>query len=662
MSGASMEDDPVVQEIDVFLSHELEDHLALFQFPLRPSHLPYDLSKGSKARVKQTMRGPKFEIAYKVNKESENFDQARQEEPELVYYDSNNVTLSSEPVTARGNLALGVLRGSELHLTPIGLGAHQLRPTFPHVDTLDGERKEAKKKAEEAALPGSQLLESSLEEKKEEKKLMQVQIRRRETDRLKQARVSSFAYFEAFEQKSLWNEMEYKGLGDPDVDEEYGHLFCKSERNVALMTNPVQYLESLCPVRSSSGKEESTIPTSISDSPFYVPPGQEPGIACHMGAKTVVARSDLRHMRPQEKIEAVMKQLHVCSFQRLVSILEETGTVIFKSQVDEEKEEGGGTVGFAPDEILDWVQKFSVLVQGVWVVRSDLVKSNPVEITVRDRILSTFGESRRIHRDEVNALPWLGQPGTAKLLSEVMSTGDIQTLLEEVAEKDESRYWEFKVSTDNFFIRAFPNVVKSNAAWWKQRVTELNTAKPEELRQIASSLAPSLFVESGREGMEVEGRGEGEGEEGSEKKEESGGEVNVAAISSARKLLREIIREYLNEMGTASSSILRDLFLDQKEKNEQLAHATDDSFRAVLSEEAVSLHGVYCLKSVEDSDIDPYRDIIISLFRARMSLRKSDVNAAVKRVMGEEIPTDIYIRVMKSLAVQRAGSWTFKGN
>uniref|UniRef100_A0A7S3GGY4 Uncharacterized protein n=1 Tax=Palpitomonas bilix TaxID=652834 RepID=A0A7S3GGY4_9EUKA len=67
-------------------------------------------------------------------------------------------------------------------------------------------------------------------------------------------------------------------------------------------------------------------------------------------------------------------------------------------------------------------------------------------------------------------------------------------------------------------------------------------------------------------------------------------------------------------------------------------------------------------RSVEDSDIDSYRDIIISLFRARKSLRKSDVNAAVKRVMGEEIPTDIYIRVMKSLAVQRAGSWTFKGN
>uniref|UniRef100_A0A7S3LV51 Uncharacterized protein n=1 Tax=Palpitomonas bilix TaxID=652834 RepID=A0A7S3LV51_9EUKA len=58
-------------------------------------------------------------------------------------------------------------------------------------------------------------------------------------------------------------------------------------------------------------------------------------------------------------------------------------------------------------------------------------------------------------------------------------------------------------------------------------------------------------------------------------------------------------------------------------------------------------------RSVEDSDIDPYRDIIISFVQ---------VNAAVKRVMGEEIPTDIYIRVMKSLAVQRAGSWTFKGN
>ena len=46
------EDDPVVQEVDVFLSKQLSDHLYLFQYPVRPVNMKYDDIPHLCARVK----------------------------------------------------------------------------------------------------------------------------------------------------------------------------------------------------------------------------------------------------------------------------------------------------------------------------------------------------------------------------------------------------------------------------------------------------------------------------------------------------------------------------------------------------------------------------------------------------------------------------------
>ncbi len=46
------DDDPVVQEVDVFLSKQLSENLYLLQYPVRPVHMGYDDAEHLAARIK----------------------------------------------------------------------------------------------------------------------------------------------------------------------------------------------------------------------------------------------------------------------------------------------------------------------------------------------------------------------------------------------------------------------------------------------------------------------------------------------------------------------------------------------------------------------------------------------------------------------------------
>ena len=52
MAQPDEDDDPVVQEVDVFLSKQLSDHLYVFQYPVRPTHMKYDDIPHLSARIK----------------------------------------------------------------------------------------------------------------------------------------------------------------------------------------------------------------------------------------------------------------------------------------------------------------------------------------------------------------------------------------------------------------------------------------------------------------------------------------------------------------------------------------------------------------------------------------------------------------------------------
>ena len=134
--------DPVVRELDVFLSHSLANALYLLQFPLQNKHSANAsemLHTATECRMKPHRNLLEVDLA--LDTECSNFDpDSRLSAPTR--------TMKSSMVPAKANYTVGALRGNELHLTPLH-AALQMRPSFQLVDELDAKDKEASGQAKE---------------------------------------------------------------------------------------------------------------------------------------------------------------------------------------------------------------------------------------------------------------------------------------------------------------------------------------------------------------------------------------------------------------------------------------------------------------------------------------------------------------------------------
>lgn len=99
---AEEDDDPVVQEIDVFITNNLSRMLCLLQFPLRPATRNLDLSNVSEARFKSLKMGPRLEMDCAIP-QGETYDTESE-------WQIPSITLKSDSVPLRTNYAIGVLR------------------------------------------------------------------------------------------------------------------------------------------------------------------------------------------------------------------------------------------------------------------------------------------------------------------------------------------------------------------------------------------------------------------------------------------------------------------------------------------------------------------------------------------------------------------------
>ena len=143
------DDDPVVQEVDVFLAKSLADSLFLVQYPVRPANKSYERASHHAARVKPEQQ--RFELEIGLNTESPNYSQSKGEQIAInvdsnpqnkgPYYHSNMMdkqVLTSIPSGLKTRrYCVGYFKDGELHLTPIK-GIVQMRPSFEYLDRADG--------------------------------------------------------------------------------------------------------------------------------------------------------------------------------------------------------------------------------------------------------------------------------------------------------------------------------------------------------------------------------------------------------------------------------------------------------------------------------------------------------------------------------------------
>ncbi|KAK6301768.1 hypothetical protein J4Q44_G00278210 [Coregonus suidteri] len=146
------DDDPIIQEIDVYLAKSLADKLYLFQYPVRLSSMTYDDVTHLSAKIKPKQQKVELEMA--INTQSPNYCRSKGEQIALnvdgtTSEDSKHLLCmmdkqtftSIQSTTNTSRYAAAVFRKGELHVTPLQ-GILQMRPSFSYLDKADSKHRE----------------------------------------------------------------------------------------------------------------------------------------------------------------------------------------------------------------------------------------------------------------------------------------------------------------------------------------------------------------------------------------------------------------------------------------------------------------------------------------------------------------------------------------
>ncbi|XP_012320132.1 DNA-directed RNA polymerase III subunit RPC5 isoform X2 [Aotus nancymaae] len=423
-SMANEEDDPVIQEIDVYLAKSLAEKLYLFQYPVRPASMTYDDIPHLSAKIKPKQQKVELEMA--IDTLNPNYCRSKGEQialnvdgacaDETSTYSSKlmdkQTFCSSQTTSNTSRYAAALYRQGELHLTPLH-GILQLRPSFSYLDKAD-----AKHREREAANEG----DSSQDEAEDDVKQITVRFSRPESEQARQRRVQSYEFLQKKHAEEAWVHLHYYGLKDSRSEHERQYLLCPGSsgvENTELVKSPSEYLLMLMPPSQEEEKDKPVAPSNV------------------------LSMAQLRTLPLADQIKILMKNVKVMPFANLMSLL-------------------GPSIDSVA--VLRGIQKVAMLVQGNWVVKSDILYPKdsssphsgvPAEVLCRGRdfVMWKFTQSRWVVRKEVATV--------TKLCAE-----DVKDFLEHMAVVRINKGWEFILPYDGEFIKKHPDVVQRQHMLW----------------------------------------------------------------------------------------------------------------------------------------------------------------------------------------------------
>lgn len=419
------DDDPIIEEIDVYLAKSLADKLYLFQYPVRPSTMTYDDVNHLGAKIKPKQQKVELEMA--INTLSPNYSCSKGEQialnvdgttcDETSTYSAklmDKQTFSSiQATTNTSRYAAAVFRKGELHVTPL-TGILQMRPSFSYLDKADSKTRER-----EAANEGG---DSSQDEAEEDAKAITVRFARPESEQARQRRIQSYEFLQKKQAEEPWVHLHYHSAKDGRSEHERQYLFCQSvdaSENSELVKTPKEYLAML------------------------MPPLTEEKVVKPVGPSNMLSMAQLRTLPLGDQVKTLMKNVKVMPFANLMGLL---------------------ASGTDSTSALRCIQQVALLVQGNWVVKSDVLYPKntcsphsgvPAEVLCRGRdfVMWRFTLERSVMRKEITSI--------IKLPPE-----DVKEFLEHVAAPRVNRGWEFLLPTDVDFIKKHPDVThRQNMLW-----------------------------------------------------------------------------------------------------------------------------------------------------------------------------------------------------
>ncbi|XP_043598395.1 DNA-directed RNA polymerase III subunit RPC5 isoform X2 [Bombus pyrosoma] len=427
------ESDPVVKEIPVFLSKTLADKLFIFQYPVRPSGEGYDNTTFLKTSIKPENQEVLIEVA--IDTHSVNYDQSKGEqiainadgdtnvdqEDDEKAFDSNlmdkTVLQSSRALPNCSNYGIGIFQDGELHITPLK-GIIQLRPEFNYLDKSDKRiRDDAKNMGED------------YEEEEEGPKQVNVTFARQKPEFMKKMQEQSFQHHTKKSLEERWIHTNYVPVNGAQAELTRLEMFCSAtdETVNTLNISTEQYLDLLAPRIKDESKSDIANPTT--------------------------SLNYIRTLPLLDQVKTLMKDAKVISFAQLRLIL-------------------------SPDQettaVLKYLQQVAVLVQGNWVVSSELLYPKdsisshngiPAELMcrARDYVLLSFTEHEFLDRKTISSVIKL-------------PPDEIKEIFTNLAVHEPKKGWHLVIPPTKEFTERYPEIAQRQEMFWEAKRKHLREA------------------------------------------------------------------------------------------------------------------------------------------------------------------------------------------
>ncbi|MBN3277763.1 RPC5 polymerase, partial [Polyodon spathula] len=442
--------------IDVYLAKSLADKLYLFQYPIRPAAMTYDDVTHLSAKIKPKQQ--KVEVEMAIDSMSPNYCRSKGEQIALnvdgtTTEESNTYSTklmdkqtfsSTQATTNTSRYAAAVFRKGELHLTPLH-GILQLRPSFSYLDKADSKHREREAANEDG--------DSSQDEVEEDVKQITVRFSRPESEQARQRRIQSYEFLQKKHAEEPWVHLHYYGLKDSRSEHERQYLFCQftgMAENTELVKSPSEYLAML------------------------MPPPVEGEVAKPECPSNVLSMAQLRNLPLGDQVRTLMKNVKVMPFANLMGFL---------------------SPGTDSTAVLRCIQQVAMLVQGNWVIKSDVLYPKdscsphsgvPAEVLCRGRdyVMWKFTQERWVERKAVAAV--------VKLPPE-----DVKDFMEQMAVTRVNRGWEFLLPHDGEFIKRHPDVAQRQHMLWmgiQAKLENVFKLSKEDMMPKKQNPQPGLVV------------------------------------------------------------------------------------------------------------------------------------------------------------------------
>lgn len=333
------------------------------------------------------------------------------------------ILTSSPSGTEISRYAVGVLRNNELHLTPLS-NIIQLRPNYTYVDS-----RAAKVAAEMSSNAGADSSEGE-----DDTRPVSVRFKPHESEDALARRMASYEYHQQQVDEESWIPVQHFPVGSDESEMERWQLFVDQAetRSNEFYMSPADYQKQLI------SKMENEVSCSVTSLP-----------------NSVLSLAALKTMTFTDRIRALMRSVRAIRFTELLAVL--------KSLIEPSS-------SLDALEVLRHLQQYALLIQGCWVVKSDILytRDSTSELTgtpadvlcrARDFVLWHFEQGHSISRKEIAT-------ATVRLATE-----DEREILDKIARRSATgRSWEFRMERDTEFLNdeRYRQVIKRQENLWQQ--------------------------------------------------------------------------------------------------------------------------------------------------------------------------------------------------